>query len=172
MNGKEIAILIVDDHKETGQLVKTYLGLALKPEHNCSVTTSAEEAMKLLEASFFHLVLSDIQLPGASGLELCSFVHQNYPHTVVVMVSGLTEIQYAIEAMRCGAFDYVTKPVNPKEFLEAIERALTYQQTLMAKHYCELSLEEEVSDLLALNKRLRSSARGPEVKSFVAKAHK
>jgi DNA-binding NtrC family response regulator len=134
------------------------------------VATSAEEAMKLLEASFFHLVLTDIQLPGATGLELCNFVHQTFPNTVVVMVSAMTDINYAIEAMRRGAFDYVTKPVNPKEFLGSVEQALRYQEALMAKHYCEQSLEEEVADLLALNKRLRSAANLPGSSSFVAKA--
>jgi len=170
VNSKETAILIVDDHPETGKLVSTYLGLALKRNHHSVVAKSGEEAMGLLEASFFHLVLTDIQLPGASGLELCSYVHQTFANTVVVIVSAMTEIDYAIQAMRRGAFDYVTKPVDPKGFLASVEQALQYQEALMAKHYCEQSLEEEVADLLALNKRLRSAVEFPQPRSLAAKA--
>lgn len=172
MNSKETAILIVDDHKETGAVMRTFLGMHIKTDHACVVATSAEEAMERLESSFFHIVLTDIQLPGASGLELCSFIHQNYPNTVVIIVSGMTDIKYAIEAMRCGALDYVTKPVNPKEFLSSIERALEYQNILMKRHYCEQSLEEEVRDLLAINSTLRSAARLAVAKGLAASSQK
>lgn len=172
MNSKETAILIVDDLKETGAVMRTFLGLNIKTDHTSVVVMTAEEAIERLESSFFHLVLTDIQLPGASGLELCSFVHQNFPNTVPVIVSAMTDIKYAIEAMRCGAFDYVVKPVNPKEFLSSIERALEYQSVLMKKHYCEQSLEEEVNDLLALNNRLRLTSKPPETKGIAAKNQK
>jgi two-component system, NtrC family, response regulator HydG len=168
VNSKETAILLVDDHKETATVLRTFFGMCLKVEHNCVIAASAEEAMRLLEASFFHLVLSDIQLPGMSGLELCSHVNETYPNTVVIMVSGMTDIKYAIEAMRSGAFDYLTKPVNPKEFLASVERALKYQEALMTKHYCEQSLEEEVNDLLALNNRIRSAMKPQEARRFAA----
>ena len=172
MNSKETAILIVDDHKETASVMRTFFGMSLKVEHNCVIAASAEEAMKLLESSFFHLVLTDIQLPGLNGLELCGFINQNYPNTVVVMASGMTEIKYAIDAMRAGAFDYLTKPVNPKEFLQAVERALSYQAALMTKHYCEQSLEEEVNDLLALNNRIRSAMKPQPVQGLAARNSK
>ena len=162
----------MDDHKESGAVLRTFLGLHIKTDHACVVATTAEEAMQRLESSFFHIVLTDIQLPGASGLELCSFVHQTYPNTVVIIVSGMTDIKYAIEAMRCGAFDYVVKPVNLKEFLSSIERALEYQNVLMKKHYCEQSLEEEVNDLLALNTRLRSTVKLPVARGLAAKGQK
>jgi len=172
VNSKETAILIVDDHKESGTVLRTFLGMCLKTEHNSVVAASAEEAINHLESSFFHLVLTDIQLPGMSGLQLTSLINQEYPNTVVVVVSGMTEIKYAIEAMRSGAFDYLTKPVNPKEFLASIERALSYQQALMTKHYCEQSLEEEVMDLLVLNSRIRSAMKPPEARSMAARNQK
>ncbi|HXG92199.1 MAG TPA: response regulator [Blastocatellia bacterium] len=169
MNGKETAILIVDDDKETGPITRTFLEACLKTEHNCVIATSAEEAMKLCEASFFHLVLTDIQLPKASGLDLCRFIHQTQPNTVVIMISGMTDINYAIEAMRNGAFDYLVKPVNPKEFISTIERAIEYQSALMAKYYCEESLREEVNDLAAINERLRSLEQSVQLKRQAAK---
>jgi DNA-binding NtrC family response regulator len=161
VNTKETAILLVDDDSDSGTLLTTLLGASLRIEHACKTATSAQEAMQLLESSFFHLVITDIQMPGTSGLSLCQHIRENYPHTVVIMLSGLSEIEYAIDSMRAGAFDYILKPIAVPKFLESIERALEYQEALMARHYCEQSLEEEISDLLSLNKRLRSVLKAP-----------
>ena len=75
------------------------------------------------------------------------------------MLSGMSDIEYAIASMRAGAFDYLIKPVNLAKLREAIDRALKYQEALMAKYYCEQSLEEEIHDLLSLNKRLRTALK-------------
>jgi FixJ family two-component response regulator len=75
------------------------------------------------------------------------------------MLSGMSEIEYAIESMRAGAFDYILKPISVDKFIESIVRALQYQEALMARYYCEQSLEEEISDLLTLNKRLRMAVK-------------
>ena len=159
MNTKETAILIVDDDNDAGKILATLLGQSLKIEHACKTAEDAQEAMRLLESSFFHLVISDIQMPKISGVQLCEHISENYPNTVVVMLSGMSEIEYAIGSMRAGAFDYLLKPVNVPKLLESIERALKYQEALMAKHYCEQSLEEEIHDLLSLNKRLRTALK-------------
>jgi DNA-binding NtrC family response regulator len=169
VKSREAAILLVDNDKESGLMLGKLLELSLKVEHNCIVAASAEEAMKLLESTLFHLVLTDIRLPGVSGLDLCGFLHRAYPTTVVIIVSGLTDIKYAIGAMRSGAFDYITKPVNATELIQGVERALNYQEALMVKHYCEQSLEEEVNDLLSLNHRLRSAALSSQSKKLAAK---
>jgi DNA-binding NtrC family response regulator len=159
VNTKETAILIVDDDADAGRLMATLLGQSLKIEHACKIAGNAQEATSLLESSFFHLVITDIQMPGISGVHLCEHISENYPNTVVVMLSGMSEIEYAIASMRAGAFDYLLKPVNIPKLMESIDRALKYQEALMAKHYCEQSLEEEIHDLLSLNKRLRTALK-------------
>jgi DNA-binding NtrC family response regulator len=73
----------------------------------------------------------------------------------------MTDIHYAIESMRAGAFDYLVKPVQVAQLIATLERALKYQDTLMKKYYCEQSLEEEVRDLFALNSRIRAT-RSPK----------
>ena len=170
MNNKEISILVVDDDKETAKLLCTLLAARLTIEHNCAPAASAEEAKRLLEASFFHLVLTDIKMGGATGLDLCEHVHKTYWNTPVIVISGMSEIQYAIEAMRKGAFDYLLKPVNVDQLFDSIERALSYQQVLMARYYCQQSLEEEIAGLKSLNERLRDAYHPPsEVKKLAAK---
>ena len=170
MNNKEISILIVDDDIKTAKLLCTLLATRLTIDHNCAPAASAEEAKRLLEASFFHLVLTDIKMGGATGLDLCEHVHMTYWNTPVIVISGMSEIQYAIEAMRKGAFDYLLKPVNVAQLFDSIERALSYQQILMARYYCQQSLEEEIQDLKSLNEKLRDAYHPPPVvKKLAAK---
>jgi DNA-binding NtrC family response regulator len=161
VNQKEIGILVVDDDADTTTMLCQLIGITLSAQHHCFAAASAEEAIKLLDATFFHLVVTDINMPGTTGISLCQQIYENHPNTVVVMMSAMTDIQYAIEAMRAGAFDYLVKPVQVAQLTATVERALKYQETLMKKYYCEQSLEEEVRDLFALNSRIRAS-RSPK----------
>jgi len=156
MEKKEITLLIVDDEEPIRKLLSAHLGAT----YNCMTTDSAEEATRLLGSSDFNLVITDIRMPGASGLELCQLVHKTCPETVVMVVSGMTDIQFAIEAMRQGAFDYITKPFDLPHVLLSVERALRYQSLLATKRDYEHSLEETVklrtSELRSLNDSLNS----------------
>src|SRR5688572_10012409 len=119
MNKKALSILIVDDD----EAIRKILFANLSSEYNCATASSAAEAMTIMTGMSFNLVLSDIHMPGASGLELCRDVRTQLPDTVVVMVSGLTDIDSAIEAMRHGAFDYVVKPFDLAQMTLTINRA-------------------------------------------------
>ena len=153
-NNKEVSILIIDDEEP----IRRLLALYLSDEYTCVTASSADEATALLEASSFNLVMTDITMPGTSGIELCQFIQQAYPETVVIMVSGMTDINYAIEAMRHGAFDYVIKPFDLSHVLMAVDRGLRYQVLIAAKRHYELSLEETVrlrtGELRSLNENL------------------
>jgi response regulator RpfG family c-di-GMP phosphodiesterase len=140
MDSKSVSILIVDDEQVVRKVLEAHLGI----NYLCTTAASAEEAISLLSAASFNLVLSDITMPGASGLEMCRFVREKFPSTVVVMVSGMTDIQYAISAMQQGAFDYVIKPFDFARLSLAVERALRYQALLSFKRSYEESLEETV----------------------------
>lgn len=134
------SILIVDDD----EAIRSLLSACLDDSYWCATAASAEEAVTLLQSGSFNLVLSDITMPGTSGLELCRYVQQTCPHTVVVMISAMTDIDYAVEAMRQGAFDYITKPFDLERVRLAIDRALHYGQALEEKHRYEQVLEERV----------------------------
>jgi len=122
-SNKDVAILIIDDEEPIRRLLAAYLS----DSYRCVAAGSAHEAMTLLSGSSFNLVLSDINMPGTSGTELCQYVNKAYPDTVVIMVSGMTDITFAIEAMRQGAFDYITKPFDLGQVQVSIDRALRYQ---------------------------------------------
>ena len=149
------------------------IGITLSAQHHCFSAANAEEAIRLLDSTVFHLVITDINMPGTTGISLCQRIYEKHPNTVVVMMSAMTDIQYAIEAMRAGAFDYLVKPVQVAQLTATVERALKYQETLMKRHYCEQSLEEEVRDLFALNSRIRATrSRGGDALSMDAASNK
>ena len=151
---KEISILIVDDEEPIRRLLATYLS----NDYHCTTAASADEATVRLADSGFNLMMTDITMPGASGIELCQYVQKAFPETVVLMVSGMRDIRYAIEAMRHGAFDYVTKPFDLTQLLLAVDRAARYQTLVAAKRNYEQSLEETVrqrtNELRAVNENL------------------
>lgn len=159
MTTNEVSILIVDDHVDTAKMLSSLLDYSLNIEHVCHTAQSVEEAMQHLESYFFHLVITDIEMPRMTGIELCQRIYHDQPNTPVVIVSGKTDIQYSIAAMRSGAFDYVVKPIDVQEFLGAVRRALAYQEALMKKYYCAQSLEEEFHDFFQLSAQLRSARK-------------
>lgn len=154
VNQNKASILIVDDEEPIRKLLATCLAV----DYQCITAASAEEATELLEAGNFNLVMTDIRMPGASGFELCQLVQKVSPETVTIVLSGMTDIRYAIEAMRQGAFDYLTKPFDLSQVLLSVERALRYQALVMAKRQHEQSLEEAVrartEELRAVNESL------------------
>jgi response regulator RpfG family c-di-GMP phosphodiesterase len=140
MSRTAASILIVDDDEAICSLLSDYL----EDRYWCTTAASANEAISLLKSGSFNLVLSDITMPGASGLEICRFAQKACPLTVVVMISAMTDIDFATKAMRRGAFDYITKPFDLTGVTQAVERALQYARALEDKHRYEQILEERV----------------------------
>ena len=116
----------------------------LEVDYDCVTVGSAEEAINLLKVIKFELVISDINMGALSGLELVPYIVKETPETVVVMISGQHTIDAAIQAMRAGAFDYVTKPFDIHQVEAAIQRALGQQRLLENKKYYEHGLQELV----------------------------
>ena len=139
------SILIIDDDEQIRSLLKTLLD----GRFDCVDVGSAEEALSVLGTMSFNLVISDIQMGGLSGLDLVPRVLERAPETVVVMISGQQTIESAIEAMRVGAFDYVTKPLDIRHVEAAIGRALEHQRLLLEKRKYENHLEELVRERTA-----------------------
>src|SRR5437899_803060 len=139
------SILIIDDDEQIRGLLKELLGVRF----DCVDVGSAEDALSVLGAMSFNLVISDIQMGGLSGLDLVPRVLERAPETVVVMISGQQTIESAIEAMRVGAFDYITKPLDLRHVEAAVGRALDHQRLLREKRKYEYHLEELVRERTA-----------------------
>lgn len=130
-------ILIIDDEEQIRSLLVDLLG----DIYQCSGAASAEEALAALSHTTFDLVISDIDMGGMSGLELVPRVHSLAPDTVVVMISGNQDIEFAIKALRVGAFDYITKPIDLRHVEASVERALDQCNLLKEKRRYKEQLE-------------------------------
>ncbi|MCA1575747.1 MAG: EAL domain-containing protein [Acidobacteria bacterium] len=143
-------LLIIDDEKQIRELLVDLLGGV----YDCSDAGSAEEALTALSKQTFDLVISDIDMGGMSGLELVPRVHTLSPDTVVVMLSGNQDLEFAIRALRAGAFDYITKPIDLRHVEASVERALQHSQLLKEKRRYKEQIEELLQQRTAQVDRL------------------
>ena len=144
-NSEKPTILIIDDDEQIRRLLKHLLG----PNADCTTVGSAEDALAILKSINFNLVISDINMGGISGLDLVPLVLKQNPDAVVVMISGQSTIDFAIEAMRAGAFDYITKPLDLRLVQTAVNRALSHHHLLTQKRRYENQLEDLVKERTA-----------------------
>lgn len=100
---KKPRILIIDDELCVGNILSEFLS----GKYLCQTAASADDVLRIIENEKFDLVLSDIDLGAASGIEIIPQILQNSPDTVIMMSSGKQIIESAIEVMRAGAFDYI-----------------------------------------------------------------
>lgn len=146
-------ILIVDDEVE----ITAILSDLFEGQYDCTTAGSAEEALGLLTGREFELVVSDITMPGMSGLDMIPHIKRGSPNTVVVMISGMQTMESAIDALRLGAFDYLMKPFDLRQVEAVVKRALEHQDLIVAKQRYEDHLEELVEQRTAeLDKALNS----------------
>jgi len=123
-------LLVVDDD----ELIRTSLSELLCLEgYEVETAASFQQASAHLAAETFHVVVADVAMPEVDGFELLKMVRNRYPNTAVIMITGYGTIESAVEAIKRGAFDYLTKPVIDDEIKLTIERALQ-QQHLMAEN--------------------------------------
>jgi DNA-binding NtrC family response regulator len=114
-------ILVVDDELNIrGGLVT----LLEKKQYQVRGAGTAEEALAQLETTPADLVLTDLKMPGMGGMELLRQLKQKWPDTEVLVITAFGSIDTAVEAMRCGAYDYITKPIDRERFALMVEKAL------------------------------------------------
>ncbi len=146
-------ILIVDDDSTVRDVIGVLLG---EEGYVCATATSAEQAMDLLHATEFHLVIADMKMPGKDGLWLLDRVHAEQPSTAVVMLTAFGDTEAAVECLRRGAVDYLLKPPKVTDLIRSIERALAKRRLELARQRYRTSLERRVREKTAeLSKALR-----------------
>ncbi|HOQ44564.1 MAG TPA: sigma-54 dependent transcriptional regulator [Bryobacteraceae bacterium] len=116
-------ILVVDDDDSLRRVTEVRLQQC---GYDVLTAASGAEALEVLQKKPAALVITDLKMPGMSGLELLRRIRAEYPEVIVVMVTAFGTIETAVEAMRAGAYDYITKPVHIDEMRLVIERALEH----------------------------------------------
>jgi DNA-binding NtrC family response regulator len=123
-------VLVVDDRASARDSMADILRHA---GHEVDTSASAREALAKLDSSAFDVVLTDLNMPGMSGLEFIKTLGERQVESQVIMVTAYASINSAVEAMRHGAFDYIEKPLNATQLEKIVGRALRQVETLVAK---------------------------------------
>jgi DNA-binding NtrC family response regulator len=139
-------LLVTDDDPDTLRILSRYLD---GRGYNVLLANSGKEALGIIEQEPVHLLLTDLIMPGMDGLALTKAAKQRDPSIVVIMVTAFASIETAVQAMKAGASDYITKPVIPEELNIKVSKAL--------EHF---SMQEEIRDL---KEQLSLSARPPDL---------
>ena len=122
-------ILIVDDEVNIGLLLSKFL---TRNSFSVETATSGSSAMEYLSKQSFDLVLCDYRLEDTDGKEMLIKIKENYPSTGVIIITGYSDIKLAVELIKLGAYDYITKPLYPDEILNTINKAIETQIALNA----------------------------------------
>ncbi|RMG04361.1 MAG: sigma-54-dependent Fis family transcriptional regulator, partial [Nitrospirae bacterium] len=138
---KRHRILVVDDHKDMLGLLKKLLSSELGVDVlTCS---SAVKAVETLRNNSIDLVVLDVKMPGKDGITLLREMKEIDAELVVIILTGYGTVEMAVEALKLGAYDFLTKPVNNERLVHTIRRALEYRRVLREKSALEKKIAQE-----------------------------
>lgn len=148
-------VLVVDDETSVCILLSEKLS---REGFDCSTCSSAEEALTCLEQDAFDLIISDLKMPGLSGLALLQEARKKHPHSAFLMATGVDDIRVGIQAMKQGADDYLVKPFQLEAVVASVVRALEKKRLEMEvenyRKHLEAMVEQRTKQLQAAMKRI------------------
>ncbi len=119
-------ILILDDEKNYLLVLQSVLE---DDGYEVTALSNPEMGLAYLDESEVDVVITDMKMPGLTGQDVLEHVKKNFPHIPVLIMTAFGSIESAVEAMRVGAFDYITKPFNNEELLLSLSKAVRYAET-------------------------------------------
>ncbi len=151
-------ILVVDDEENMLALFKKVLG---KEGYQIETAASGEEALNRLEKEWFDLVISDLKLPGMNGLELLKKVRAANPAVPYLVLTAFGTIDSAVAAMREGAYDYLTKPVNNEEIKVVVKKALELHHLTreVERLRDQVEIDADFKNIIGRSRKIRSLFR-------------
>ncbi|UCF68318.1 MAG: sigma-54-dependent Fis family transcriptional regulator [Acidobacteriota bacterium] len=144
MSSPEFSILIVDDEFSVRD---SLLNWFRKDGYQVRAAANATEALRALQDRSFDVILLDIKMPGMDGMELQERIHKINPKIAVIMITAFATVETAVQALKQGAFDYVTKPIDPDELSHLVRRALE-QRRLEQEN---VQLRETIDELVSVD---------------------
>ena len=136
----QIRVLVVDDE----ELVRDFLYEALtRRSFEVDLAEDGKRAKEILKEEVYDLVLTDLKMPGVTGLDLLRFIKAHQPDTQVIMMTAYGTIENAVEAMRLGAFDYITKPFTSGEIELVLDKAFEHRRLVDENRYLRNELSQK-----------------------------
>src|ERR1700750_2282949 len=147
-------ILIIDDEVNVALLLSKFL-----TRNGFDVTTAATgtSGMEFLKNGSFDLVLCDFRLEDTDGREMLKNIKLQYPKTGVIIITGYSDIKMAVELIKMGAYDYITKPLYPDEILNTINKAIETHHALVEEPEAEVVTYERPSSSKEVKKQIFSN---------------
>lgn len=153
--------LVIDDEKRIREGCQKTLELE---NYEVSVAESGGRGLEILEQDYFDIILLDLMMPGLSGMDVLGQVKDRYPDTVIIVITGYATLEHAIEAMKKGAFDFISKPFSPDELRRVVSKAIYRIQTLD-------DIANEKSRTLALINHLSAGVLATDAQENIALAN-
>lgn len=147
-------ILVVDDEINIREALATILEAEGYEVH---AAASAEEGISKLGKDFFQVVISDMRMDGGSGMDLLRWIRTDCPETEIILLTAYGSVEDAVEAMKLGAYDYLSKPVDRRRLSLLIGKALEKQRLAEENRSLRrrLSVKEEFSNIIGNSSRIR-----------------
>lgn len=142
-NDELSSVLVVDDEEPIRKVLRRLLD---RNGYDCMTAADADEARKLLRDKPFAIVLTDMNMPGVSGLDLIMQITAEYPDIATVMITGLDDAKLADAALEMGAYGYIIKPFEPNEVLINVANALRRRSLEIENRNHRVRLEQMVKD--------------------------
>jgi len=159
MSDRKASILVIDDEN----IVQESCRRILSPEgYAVESAYTAQEGLGKLSESSYDLVITDLKMPGISGMEALKKIKHDDPDIGIIMITGYSTAETAVEAMKLGAFDYLPKPFTPDELMSAVSKALEKKKLLLETKHLEKAYRDAaaaISSSLNLNEVLTLIAK-------------
>ncbi len=156
------SILVVDDERSMREFLTILL---LKEKHEVDATGSGAEAINMALSNNYDLVIADIQMPQVNGLEVLKEVKEKKPQTMFIMITAYASAETAVQAMKLGAYDYITKPFNVEEIKMVINKALEFERI----HKENVELKRELKGRYSYDNIIGKSSAITEVINMIEK---
>jgi putative nucleotidyltransferase with HDIG domain len=134
-------VLVVDDEAGVRDLMRRWLA---DGGYEVASAADADQALGLMERVPTAVALCDIRMPGHDGLWLADRIRRGYPDTAVIMATGVQDVAHAVESLRCGVVDYLTKPFGRDRLREAVGRGVEWHRTACDRRRWRESLAQEL----------------------------
>ena len=152
-NSFPVNVLVIDDEQDIREGCERILS-----RMECEVVTASDgtKGLEILATQDISIVLSDIKMPGISGLEVLSTISEKYKSVMVIMITGFSTVETAIEAMKKGAYDFISKPFSPDQLRIVVKRAIEKLRLTQEAQALKLEQQKNLADLETEQSRTRA----------------